>query len=186
MTTTALPQDRMTVDEFLVWAEGRPGRFELHDGFVIAMSPQRVAHAETKFAVQTALGEAIRKAGVPCRMLPDGMTVRIDQGTCYEPDALVYCGPRVPDHHVEVSNPVIVVEVLSPSTQHIDVGAKLAGYFQKPSVMHYLLVTPDKRPIVLHSRQTTGKLLTSLAYSGGLMLDPPGIEIDVDSIFTAN
>ena len=62
----------MTVDEFLAWAEGRPGRHELVDGEVYAMSPERARHAETKAAVYTALSQAIRSAGSPCRVLPGG------------------------------------------------------------------------------------------------------------------
>jgi Uma2 family endonuclease len=92
----------------------RPGRYELHAGTVYAMAPERAGHAAAKFAVQTALRSGIRRAGLPCHMLPDGMTVRIDQQTAYEPDALVYCGPKIPDASVEVPDPVILVEVLSP------------------------------------------------------------------------
>ena len=88
-----VPSPRMNVDEFLVWAEGQPGRYELVDGEVIAIAPERVRHAQVKFAAQTALVRAIENAGLPCWMLPDGMTVRIDASTAYEPDALVYCGP---------------------------------------------------------------------------------------------
>ena len=99
---SALPQKRMNVDEFLVWAEGRPGRHELFRGSVFAMTPERAVHAEVKFAVQTALANAIKAKGLPCRMLPDGMTVRIDDATAYEPDALVYCGPRLPPSALEV------------------------------------------------------------------------------------
>ena len=127
---TALPKQKMTVDEYLAWAQGRPGRFELYAGVVYAMTPERAGHAQVKFAVQTALVAGIRRAGVPCHMLPDGMTVRIDQDTAHEPDALVYCGQALPASAVEVPNPVIVVEVLSPSTRHVDASAKLAGYFR--------------------------------------------------------
>ena len=52
---TALAKTRMTVDEYLAWAEGRPGRYELVNGTVHAMSPERVGHAEIKLAVQMAL-----------------------------------------------------------------------------------------------------------------------------------
>ena len=71
---TALAQKRMTVDEFLTWAEGQPGRYELFRGTVYAMTPERAVHAEVKFAVQTALAGGIRARGLPCHMLPDGMT----------------------------------------------------------------------------------------------------------------
>lgn len=67
---TALPQHRMSVDEYLAWAEGREGRFELHHGVVYARPPQRVGHARMKFAVQTALAAGIRKTGLACHMLP--------------------------------------------------------------------------------------------------------------------
>ena len=60
----------MTVDEFLAWAEGQEGRHELFNGQVYAMAPERSAHARVKYAVQTALLEGIRKAGLPCHMLP--------------------------------------------------------------------------------------------------------------------
>jgi Uma2 family endonuclease len=92
---SALPQTSMTVDEFLVWAEGQPGRYGLVDGVVYARSPQGAGHASAKFAVQSALAAGIHARGLPCRMLPDGMTVRIDRATAYEPDALVYCGTKL-------------------------------------------------------------------------------------------
>ena len=56
---TAIPRERMTVDEFLVWAEGRQGRWELEDGQAMAMSPERVLHARVKYYVQSALARAI-------------------------------------------------------------------------------------------------------------------------------
>jgi hypothetical protein len=45
---TALPQKRMTVDQYLAWAEGQPGRYELLDGVVYAMSPEGAGHAEKR------------------------------------------------------------------------------------------------------------------------------------------
>lgn len=177
------PKSHMTVDEFLEWAEAQEGRYELYHGQVYAMSPERSGHAETKFAVQVALAEAIRKAGVPCHMLPDGMTVRISNDTAHEPDALVYCGPKLPADAVGVPKPIIVVEVLSPSTRRIDASAKLTGYFSLPSVQHYLIVDPGKPPLIHHQRQGDGTILTRLLSDGPLRLDPPGLEIDVKTLF---
>jgi Uma2 family endonuclease len=51
----ALPKQRMDVDTFLAWAEGQPGRFELVDGEVFAMAPERAGQALVKYATQTAL-----------------------------------------------------------------------------------------------------------------------------------
>jgi Uma2 family endonuclease len=172
-----LAKARMTVDEFLTWAGERPGRFELVAGEPLAMSPEGVAHAEIKFAVQAALAAEVRRRALPCRMLPDGMTVRVDETTAYEPDALVYCGERLPSAAVEVPNPVIVVEVLSPSTRRVDASTRLAGYFRVPSVLHYLIVDPGQPLVVHHQRQTGGTLQTRIITDGVIALDPPGMEL---------
>ena len=113
---TVLTRARMTVDQFLAWAEGRLGRHELYRGEVYAMSPETAGHAETKAAIHMALLAAIRARGLPCHVLPDGMTVRIDDSTAFEPDAVVYSGEKLPRSAIEVPTPLIVVEVLSPST----------------------------------------------------------------------
>ena len=171
----------MTVDDFLAWAEDEAGRHELVDGRTYAMSPERVGHAETKFAVQTALKAAIGRTGVPCHMLPDGVTVRIDAKTAYEPDALVYCGARLPRHAVIVPMPSVVVEVLSPSTGVYDRHDKLAGYFAVPSIRHYLIVNIDRRVVIHHARDGDA-IRTSILGSGALRLDPPGLDLAVEDL----
>ena len=178
----ALQMPLMTVDEYLAWAEGRPGRYELYAGSIYAMAPERAIHAEMKLAVQNALQEGLRKAGLPCYVLPDGMTVRVDRYTAHEPDALVYCGPKLPRTAVEVPNPLIVVEVLSPSTRHIDAAAKLAGYGSIESIHHYLIFDPEGRPTVHHRRTGADAFATRLIRSGSLRLEPPGLEIDLDPL----
>lgn len=181
MTTRA--KATMTVDEFLVWTEGQEGRFELHDGRVVAMSPERVAHAEMKGRVYRALDESIRRLGAPCHALPDGVAVRVSESSCYEPDALVYCGPAAPGDALEIPNPIVVVEVLSPSTARIDVVRKLAGYFDVPTVAHYLIINPDEPPIIHYRRQPDGTILARIVPSGAISLDPPGLVIDISSLY---
>lgn len=174
-----LPKQRMTVDEFLVWAEGRPGRYELESGQVVAMAPERASHAETKFLAAVALRDAVRRAKAPCHVLPDGLAIKVDEGTAYQPDALVYCGERISADERHVAAPVIVVEVLSPSTGHIDQGDKLAAYFSLPSVRHYLIVHPDKRYLIHHARASGDLIETRVLHGGPLRLDPPGLDLTV-------
>lgn len=175
----------MTVDEYLAWAEGQEGRFELYAGRVYAMAPERARHGEVKFNVQAGLLAGIRRAGLPCHMLPDGMTVRIDDSTAHEPDALVYCGLKLPGSALEVSNPIIVVEVLSPSTRRIDASLKLAGYFRVPSVMHYLIVDPDQPLIIHHARGENDPILTRIVREGTVTLAPPGLALVIGDIYGA-
>ncbi len=178
------PNHNMTVDEFLPWAEAQEhGRYELHDGKVIAMAPQRAAHWEVKFRAAMALHNAIAAAGLQCHAVPDGATVRISTRTAFEPDALVYCGDKVAGDSLEVPNPVIVIEVLSPGTQMIDMRDKLRGYFTVPSVQHYLILDPEKQMVIHHARGDGDVLQTRLLSAGELRLDPPGIVLNVQEFF---
>ena len=180
-----LARRKLTVDEFLAWAETQPGRWELYNGVAYAMAPERTRHGEVKFRVQTALVRGIRKAGLPCHMLPDGATVRVSEHTAHEPDALVYCGAKLPGDAIEVPNPVIVVEVVSPSTRKIDASLKLTGYFRLQSVQHYLIIDPDGPPVIHHRRQLDGTILTHIVHEGILSLAPPGIDLAVAEVFGA-
>jgi len=175
-------KNEMDVDAFLLWAEGCDGRWELRDGQPVMMAPERAAHALTKYAAQKALEGGIR-AGLPCRMFPDGMTVRITARTAFEPDALVVC-PSPPDlNTMEIPNPVIVVEVLSPSTAADDHGVKLDGYFSLRSVEHYLILDPDRRVMIHHKRSQAEAIETRILRDGVVRLDPPGLEAEVAGFF---
>jgi Uma2 family endonuclease len=179
------PPGRMTVDQYLGWAMAQPddAHYELVAGEVVAMAPERAVHARRKAEIWLALRDGIKAAGLPCEALPDGMTVKIDDFTAYEPDAVVHCGEKVADDAVIVPGPVIVVEVLSPSTATRDTGAKLADYFRVASLRHYLIVRTD-RPTVIHHRRGDGEVIeTRIVTAGALRLDPPGIALDLDRIY---
>jgi Uma2 family endonuclease len=111
------------------------------------------------------------------------MTVRIDAATAYEPEASVYCGAQLPPSALEITNPVVVVEVLSPSPQHIGTSVKLPGYFGLASVMHYLIADPD-RPLIIHHARTSGdSILTRIVREGAITLDPPGLVVSLSDIY---
>ena len=178
-------RNEMDVDAFLAWAEGREGRWELRDGKPVMMSPERAAHALIKLSTQIALREGVRRAGLPCRVFPDGMTVRVAAGTAFEPDALVVCPPPTDLSTLEIPNPVIVVEVLSPSTAADDHGVKLDGYFSLGGVSHYLILDPDRRVMIHHRRGHAGAIETRVLREGVVVLDPPGFEAKVAEFFAA-
>lgn len=183
MTTRPAPA-RMTADEFLAWAEAQPtGRYELVGGVVVQMAAERVAHVRAKMSATAALQAGIAAHRADCEALVDGMTVRIDERTVCEPDALVRCGPMLPDDALEISDPVIVVEVVSPSSLAVDSGAKLTAYFTLPSVRHYLVVNTDARVLTHHRRADDGSIATRILSDGRLVLDPPGLDITVESLF---
>lgn len=170
-----LARPKMTVDEFLAWSEGREGRFELEDGEIVSMSPQQVGHALTKMRAVNALAAAISRAGAACHALPDGITVRVNTFTAYEPDALVHCVELPPLNALEVPNPIIVVEVLSPTSMRRDLTGKVAGYFKVESIRHYLIVDAEGAVIIDYSRSADGIHPPKIVRDGEIALDPPGL-----------
>jgi Uma2 family endonuclease len=180
---TTITKHNMTVEEFLAWAEGKKGRFELWNGEPYAMAPERVAHAETKFSAALAFNTALNALRLPCRILLDGVAVRIDARSTYQPDIIVYCGERLPPNEREVQNPIIVIEVLSPSTKAIDMRLKLKRYFELPSVLHYVILDADERSIIHYSKGKGDVIAMRIASEGELRFDPPGFAVDVRSLF---
>jgi len=172
----------MTVESYLAWLEEQPGwRYELVDGQVVAMNAQRVEHIDTKVAVIRALQDALR--GGRCHALGDGMAVKIDEQTVYEPDALVYCGERLKPGTILMTAPVVVVEILSPGTKTVDTTKKLEGYFKLASVRHYLIIDPEARAIVHHARDAAGAISTSVLSDGEVALDAVGARVPVAACF---
>jgi Uma2 family endonuclease len=171
---------RMTADEFIAWAMARPEgeRYELVDGAAIAVAPERIEHTEAKGLVFLRLFAAIEAAGLPCRAYTDGVTVRVDDHTVYEPDVTVRCGPPLSPGTVVMTDPLVLVEVLSPAARGIDVGLKLSDYFRIPSLRHYLLVRADRRVVIHHRRDEEGAIMTSLLGDGPVRLDPPGVVVE--------
>ncbi len=173
---------RLTRAEFRLWAESQTRRHERIAGEPVAMSPERVLHVRLKTRVWRALDRAIREAGLDCEALGDGVTVEIDEDTDYEPDALVNCGPPIHPDATVANNPVIVVEVLSPSTQSIDSGDKLADYFRVPSIRHYLVVRARRREII-HYWRAGPDIMSRAVNLGSIRLEPPGISIDIAEVY---
>ena len=178
-----IPTEPMTVEKFLEWAEQQPkGRFELVRGEIVTMAPERNRHALTKLQVAVALREAVSRADLDCTVFPDGVSVIIDQSTTYEPDTTVQCGGAIDMESVKVDEPLIIVEVLSSSTGHVDISGKLVDYFRVPSIIHYLIVDADRRATIHHSRDGED-IATRIVTDGALTLDPPGLKIAVADMF---
>jgi Uma2 family endonuclease len=145
------------------------------------MAPERVTHNRSKLRVATALQDALVAAGLPCEVFTDGLAIKIDARTSYEPDASVVCGAPPSGDALTIDNPIIMVEVLSPSAAGIDHGRKLSGYFSVPerrTVSH-----SRSRPARRHSSQAGqwDAIETRVLTGGVARLDPPGLEVAVDA-----
>jgi Uma2 family endonuclease len=184
VATDLSPDARMSREEYRLWAEQQPkGRFERVDGVVVAMAPERINHARRKARVWLALHQAVTTAGLPREVFPDGMTVEVDDND-FEPDVLLRCGEILSGDGVAIPDPIVVVEVLSPSTRGVDLTSKLVAYFRVPSVQHYLVFWADRAQVVHHRRRDDGQgVETRMLTEGEIRLDPPGISITVAEVY---
>ena len=173
-----LAAKRMTIDEFIPWAETREGKWELHDGEAVAMAPERARHSRVKAYAIAALLGAVRRANAPCGVYADGLAIRVSRHRVFRPDAVVVC-PAAPPEEQATSMPLIAVEVLSASTASIDRGLKLDSYFSLSSLAHYLILDPDRRTLTHYVRAASRGAEPRIFREGALRLDPPGIDLEV-------
>lgn len=178
-------RQKLNADEFLAWADRQErGRYQLAAGKVLAMAPERAEHGDVKRRVANALEAAIRAKGFKCQAFVGSLGVKIDSETVFEPDALVNCGERVPRASLIAPNPVIVAEVVSPSSERQDLAVKFRDYFRHPSVQHYLLIMIEGRSVLHHKRGENGTIVTAiLGDTATIALEPPGIEVPVAAMF---
>ena len=180
----APPKIRMNVEEFLTWGEAQSeGRFELIDGKVVVMSPERARHNLVKLAVARALQEAVSASGVEGVVFTDGIGIQTAPETIREPDASFQLGKDVDLDAMTIKAPLIIVEVVSPSSANTDENEKLAEYFSVPSVMHYLVVWPKQMNCYHHKRIGQDKVLTTIVREGTIEFEPPGLSVALKDIF---
>jgi Uma2 family endonuclease len=132
----------MTVDEFLQWEDGTDTRYELVNGFVVAMAPPAPPHGR----LATALGGEIRAAlrsRPHCGIYSESGIARSDRDdTCYVADLAVTCDPPQHDDRL-IRNPVLIVEILSRSTTAFDRHTKVPDYRRISSVQEILLIDTE-------------------------------------------
>jgi Uma2 family endonuclease len=137
--------DYMTREEFLEFQERSPISYEYVNGVIRAMSGPSVAHCLISQNIFLALQSHLR--GKPCQPFCTGMQVNLTLGKdeiVYEPDVSVSCDRSAWDKKW-IPNPKLVVEVLSPSTQHVDRREKAVNYRRVVSLDEYVMAS-QKRP----------------------------------------
>lgn len=189
MTTASAPVEPMTVAEFLVWSAEQPddARYELIAGLPVRlMAPTSIRHARIQRNASEALRSALTAAGATCEVLEAGPGVAVDtEGEeCRIPDVVVTCSSAIDETSHLVPDPLIVVEVASPSTRLADVNDKVEFYGSVASIHHYLVIEQDRRRVVYHGRGASGGLEPRIVREGEIILDPPGIVLALDALYS--
>lgn len=170
-----LAQHYVTPEDYLALERASEFRSELIDGQIVAMSGTSRAHS--LIVVNLARELSVQLRGRPCELYIADMRVRVAPTELYTyPDLVALCGePRLEDGHFDtLSNPTLVIEVLSPSTEAYDRGEKFAHYRGLDSLIEYVLVAQDKIRVEHYRRQDTQWLLTAF--------DGPDAVLSLESI----
>ena len=159
MASNPLPQ-KWTVEEYLAYEEEMDTRYEYIDGEVVAMSGGTDKHSLIIANITGSLWQPLRKS--PCRVYSSDMRIKVSQSKYLYPDLSVVCGQAQfdEDNHTTLTNPTLVIEVTSPSSESYDKGIKAEYYRNLPSVKAYLVIDQHQMKAQLFLRQTDSWLLT--------------------------
>jgi Uma2 family endonuclease len=164
----------MTVDSFLAWEDDQELRHEF-DGFQTrAMTGGTAGHATIQMNLAVALGTRLR--GKPRRAFGSDLKIRLS-GSARYPDAQVVCSPVLPTAEW-VTEPVVVFEILSPSTMHEDLVVKNAEYQATPSIQHYVVLEQAHAAALVFSRKG-GEWVVATLSGADAVLVLPEIEIEI-------
>ncbi|MDX2052739.1 MAG: Uma2 family endonuclease [Polyangiaceae bacterium] len=162
-------------------------KHEFLEGQIYGMAGGTPEHAALKAAVTGLLFSQIR--GSRCRAHDADLRVRVlGTGLATYPDVTVVCGQseRDPGDANAITNPTLIVEVLSPSTEEYDRGDKFEHYKRIPTLRQYVLISHSEREIEVWSRSPANDWTRAVARAGGrVSLDAIGAELSVDDVYDA-
>lgn len=188
MSTSAAPRPSVSIERYLAMEAAATGKHILWDGEVFpveAMANGTPEHNTLCANVIVALGTALR--GTRCRVMTSDQKVWVPhrKGFVY-PDATFACGrlelhPSAPD---AVTNPSLIVEVLSDGTEKFDRGEKFEGYRSIPSLRHYLMVS-SQRVLVEHYTRADDDAWLLRGYGAGdtVHVQRPDLALAVDDLY---
>ncbi len=143
MKKTQSTQQYFTREEYFALEETTEIKHEFYNGEIFAMSGGTFNHATIGVNVVTAF--KIKLCAKCCTPTNSDMRIETPNGLITYPDAAVFCGqPELTENKCALINPVVIIEVLSPSTRRYDEGGKFALYRSIPTFQDYLLIDSEK------------------------------------------
>lgn len=148
---------KISVKEYLDGEEISDIKYEYLDGAVYAMACTSQNHNRIARNIVNALLNHLQNS--PCEPYIENIKVRAAEDVFYYPDVLVTCEGEFENKYF-CEEPILIVEVISPSTGQIDRREKLRAYQQMPSVIEYVIIEQEKISVETHRRQTDGNWIT--------------------------
>ncbi len=170
MSSAPKSETRMTAAEYLVWERQQTERHDFLDGEVFLQAGGTRRHALIAMNIGAEIRNGLR--GGDCEVLGSDMRVFVEATGVYTyPDVSVVCPPVEGDSDDVITNPRVIIEVLSPSTADYDRGGKFGHYRQLPSLQEYIVLWQEEARAEHHQRTAEG---------GWLLHDVVGIDAQFD------
>ena len=182
----------MTVEQYLALDESSDAKYEYLDGYVFLLRPPSsdyddeaidmaggsIAHGAICAQVTYLLVGALR--GKPCRAYSSDTRTKLAEKSYLYPDVIVACGEQT---GTMLINPTVVIEVLSPSTEKRDRGAKFKTYKALPTIQEYVLIGSEYQAIEIHRRE--GNFWRQYHYRSGELVELTsiGVRFPFDEVY---
>ncbi len=162
-------------------------KHEFHNGEIYAMSGGTISHGVIAGNIFASLFVALSNKKSPCRPLNSEIKLKLKKGNKYVyPDSMVVCGELEgpEDGKDAITNPTVIVEVLSKSTEGYDRGDKFSFYRQIPTLKEYILIDQYKAYIDVYTKKSDLWKITSIKGLGeSLFLESLDIEIPLEAVY---
>ncbi|MGA9771589.1 MAG: Uma2 family endonuclease [Blastocatellia bacterium] len=181
------PKKRMTIEEYIELDKVSEEKFEYFDGEVFNMSGVHPNHALLESRLITSFNNQTAKRG--CYIYPANLRVKVPSLPPYRyPDLSALCGKPEFEEHTGLlclTNPILLAEILSPTTEGFDRGEKFTHYKSIPSFREYLLIAQTRKHITHYLRQSERAWLQT-EYGTGEVLQIVTLEceLDVDTLYS--
>lgn len=173
---------RMSEPEYLAWEAEQAEKHEYVNGEIVAMSGVSAAHARVTMNLAVAFANRLR--GGPCQVWGSDLRVRIGETGLYAyPDLTIVCGrPELTaDRPPSLTNPRVVIEVLSESTENYDLSAKAAHYRRRATVETLLFVDSRSRRVQRQDRLADGRWVLAEQAEGEITA--AGVTVPFEEIY---
>ena len=179
----AAEKPALSAEEFLAWENAQCDRHEFVNGEVFAMAGADDRHVTVALNIAFALRQHLR--GTPCRTFMSDMKLRVAAANSYfYPDVMVTCNSADAASPLSKAEPVLLVEVLSPSTAAYDRGEKFVHYRRIGSLEEYVLVDIDTRRTDVFRKSADGMwVLHPFEGSQPVSLASVKLEITAEALF---